>query len=174
MDEKVYIGLGGNVGDRLGYLRGAVEALRRIDAVSVTRLSSVYDSLALGPPQPRFLNAVAELECELEPRRLLAILQEIEREAGRRESARWAPRTLDLDVLLWGQRLVADRDLQVPHLELHKRRFVLEPLCELAEDALHPVLGEPLKALLARLPPQDVVRVGTFGFGDVFPIESAQ
>ncbi|MHB8876167.1 MAG: 2-amino-4-hydroxy-6-hydroxymethyldihydropteridine diphosphokinase [Myxococcaceae bacterium] len=160
MSDTVYIGLGSNLGDREGRLRDALTALGRIDAVAVVACSSLYDSAAVGPPQPRYLNAVAELDCALPPQRMLCILQEIERDLGRVPSDRWGPRSIDLDILLWDGEVVADVNLQIPHLELHKRRFVLEPLCELAPDLRHPLLGATMRELLASLSPQDVVRFG--------------
>ena len=160
--ELVYVGLGSNEGDREAQLVAALTALARIDAVSVVSCSSLYESAPVGPPQPRYLNAVVALACDLPPQRLLAILKQIERDLGRAPPGpgreRWGPRPIDLDILLWGGVVVADPNLQVPHLELHKRRFALEPLSEVAPAALHPVLGETVRELLQRLAPQDVQR----------------
>lgn len=161
MSETVYIGLGANLGEREQALLTAVTALRHIDAVAVRRTSSLYDSAPVGPAQPRFYNAVVEVECGLPPQRLLGILKHIERDMGRREGVRWGPRPIDLDILLWDGRVVAEPTLQVPHLELHRRRFALEPLVELAPHALHPVLGCSVRELLAKLDPQDVYRLDT-------------
>ncbi|HXX31609.1 MAG TPA: 2-amino-4-hydroxy-6-hydroxymethyldihydropteridine diphosphokinase [Myxococcaceae bacterium] len=157
--DPVYIGLGSNLGDREAHLAAAAEALGRIDAVSVRRWSRLYDTEAVGPPQPRYLNAVVELECELSPRRLLSILQRIEQELGRTAKGLMRPRTIDLDVLLWGERILVEPDFQIPHAELHARRFVLEPLAELAPTARHPVLGLTIRQLLESLPPADVAPV---------------
>ena len=161
MSERVYIGLGSNMGDREEALRRAVEALSRIDAVAVLRRSSLYDTAPVGPTQGRFLNAVVEIEAGLAPQRLFAILKQIERDLDRTETTRWAPRPIDLDILLWVGRLIAEPNLQVPHLEMHQRRFALEPLCELAPELRHPVLAASVAELLARLPQQDVVRVSS-------------
>ena len=160
MTTLVHVGLGSNEGDRESYLVAALQALNRIDAVAVLRCSCLYDSAPVGPPQPRYLNAVVALECSLPPRKLLAILQQIERELGRRRhgEVRWGPRSIDLDILLWEDQVVAEPLLQVPHLELHKRRFALEPLAELAPRAVHPVLRRTVKELLQELAPQDVRR----------------
>jgi 2-amino-4-hydroxy-6-hydroxymethyldihydropteridine diphosphokinase len=130
--------------------------------VALLRRSHLYDTEAVGPAQPRFLNAVVELECTLPPRRLLTILQRIEEELGRTDKGLQLPRTVDLDVLLWGERILVESDFQVPHAEMHTRRFVLEPLAELAPEARHPVLGVTVRELLARLPP-----------ADVFPVDAA-
>ncbi len=159
MSDAVYIGLGSNLGDRERHLRDALAALSRIDAVAVLGCSSLYDSAPVGPAQPRYLNAVAKLECSLGPQRLLGILHEIEKDLGRERRERWAPRPIDLDILMWDEHVVAEASLQVPHLEMHKRRFVLEPLCELEPDLLHPLLGATVCELLARCPHQDVVRL---------------
>jgi 2-amino-4-hydroxy-6-hydroxymethyldihydropteridine diphosphokinase len=156
----VYIGLGSNLGDREHNLLSAVDALRRTDMVAVRRCSSIYESAPVGPPQPRFLNAVVELQCNLPAVRLLSLLKQVEQDLGRQRRKKWGPREIDLDILLWDGEVVAEPNLQVPHLELHKRRFALEPLCELVPEALHPVTGERVRDLLSRLSPQDVVRVG--------------
>lgn len=160
MSETVYIGMGSNLGEREQLLARALERLQQIDAVAVRRASSLYDSAPVGPDQPRFLNAVVELECGLPPRRLLAIFKRIEAEMGRSKGGvRWGPRTIDLDILLWEGRVVAEPQLQVPHIELHRRRFALEPLAELAPNALHPLFGCSVKTLMTKLTPQDVYRL---------------
>ncbi len=167
MNETVYIGLGSNLGDREAALLSALDALRRIDAVTVLRCSSLYESAPVGPPQPRYLNAVVELDCQLQPRQLLAILKQIERDLGRTPTNRWGPRAIDLDILLWVGRVVAEHDLQVPHLELHNRRFALEPLCELAPEAEHGVLGRPVFSLLLQLRHQDVTRLSSANWPEI-------
>ena len=168
---NVYVGLGSNEGDRERHLVTALEALSRIDAVAVLRCSSLFDSAPVGPPQPRYLNAVVALDCELPPQRLLTILQRIEQDLGRRrKGTRWGPRTIDLDILVWEGEVIADANLQVPHLELHKRRFALEPLVELAPDLRHPVLGTSMKQLLARLDPQDVRRLSATQWPEASPL----
>ena len=168
---NVYVGLGSNEGDRERHLVRALEALSRIDAVAVLRCSSLFDSAAVGPSQPRFLNAVVALDCGLPPQRLLTILQRIEYDLGRRrDGTRWGARCIDLDILLWEGEVVADANLQVPHLELHKRRFALEPLVELSPDVRHPVLGTSVKELLYRLDPQDVRRLSATQWPEASPL----
>lgn len=161
VNENVYLGLGSNLGNREQLMLSSLECLGRIDAAAVLRSSSLYESAPLGPPQPRYLNAVVEMECTLAPQQLLAILQQIEIDLGRVKSTRWAPRAIDLDILLWGERLVADVNLQIPHLELHQRRFALEPLCELNPGANHPVLGQTVRELLRNVLQQDVVKLSS-------------
>jgi 2-amino-4-hydroxy-6-hydroxymethyldihydropteridine diphosphokinase len=141
-----YVGLGANLGDREAAIR---EAARRIDAV---RLSKIRETEPWGVvDQPRFLNAVAELDTSLEPRALLERLLAIERELGRvRGGGRWGPRTIDLDLLLYGERRIDEPGLRVPHPRLHERLFVLEPLAELDPSLKIPAIGT-VSALLAEL-----------------------
>ena len=156
MGSTVYIGLGTNLGRREENLEKAIEAMAQLPTVRLLRRSRLYDSAAFGPPQPRYLNAVVELSCGLKPVELLHRLKAIEAALGRVTTERWQPRPIDLDIVLWPGVCLQEGALMVPHPELHKRRFVLEPLCELAPDELHPVLGQSLKALLDGLPPQDL------------------
>lgn len=158
MNELVHIGLGSNLGDREQNLLLAAQALSRIDAVALLRHSALFDSAPVGPEQPRFLNAVVEVECDLPPERLLTILKQIEVDLGRTPSDRWGPRAIDLDILLWGSTIVANPTLQIPHLHLHERRFALEPLCQLVPQAKHPVLGVTIEELLQHAPAQDCAR----------------
>jgi 2-amino-4-hydroxy-6-hydroxymethyldihydropteridine diphosphokinase len=132
-----YIGLGSNLGDREAAIRGAAERL------GAGRLSTIRETEPWGlADQPRFLNAVAELETALGPRELLQQLLAVEAEFGRvRDGTRWGPRTLDLDLLLYGSVRLDERGLTVPHRRLHERRFVLEPLAELAPDLEVPGKG---------------------------------
>jgi 2-amino-4-hydroxy-6-hydroxymethyldihydropteridine diphosphokinase len=140
-----YIGLGSNLGDREASIRGAAAEL------GATRLSTIRETEPWGPvvDQPRFLNAVAELETDLRPRELLERLLAVEREFGRvRDGLRFGPRTLDLDLLVYGSARLAEPDLTVPHPRLHERRFVLEPLSELAPDLDVPGFGAVQTLLL--------------------------
>ena len=141
-----YIGLGSNLGDREETIRRAVELL------GAARVSTLLETEPWGyADQPRFLNAVAELETDEPPRALLARLLEIERELGRtREGPRYGPRTIDLDLLLYGDDRLDEPGLGLPHPRLHERAFVLEPLAELAPELVVPGFG-PVKALLSRL-----------------------
>ena len=156
--ECVYIGLGANLGDRAATLDVAIERLDELSGTRVLRRSDLYESAAVGfTEQPDFLNCVAELASELEPRALLAQLQAIEELLGRVRSFRNAPRTCDLDLLLYGDRVIDEAGLQVPHPRLGERRFVLEPLAELAPGLRLPD-GRVVSDLLAAARGQKVVR----------------
>ena len=143
---RAYIGLGSNLGDREQSIRRAAELIgaRRVSTIRETEPWGVED-------QPFFLNAVAEVETDLPPRRLLDRLLEIERKLGRtRHGVRFGPRTIDLDLLLYGDETIDEAGLRVPHPRLHERRFVLEPLAELKAGLVVPGRG-PVSALLATL-----------------------
>jgi len=147
-----YVGLGSNVGDRESNLRKALDMIDSEDGVGVLRVSSFCESEPVGPQdQPDFINAVAEVQTSLAPRSLLEVLQRIEREMGRTRSRRWGPRPIDLDILLFGDQLVSEPDLVIPHRLMHLRGFVLEPLCELIPEAEHPVAGLRFCELLDRV-----------------------
>lgn len=157
MDECVYIGLGSNLGDRQQHLLDAVEALSAQDGLKVLRRSSFWDTEAIGPLQPRYVNAVVEVASQLEPHALLETLKRLEKAQGRVPQERWGPRAIDLDILFWPGRVVKDAHLQIPHKELLHRRFALAPLCELAPMLIHPEKDLSLATLLQKLPLQDVV-----------------
>ena len=147
-----YVGLGSNLGDREGYLARAIEALRGEPGVEVSEVSTVRETDPVGfLDQPRFLNAVAGVETDLEPRALLERLLAVERALGReRGGVRFGPRTIDLDLLLYGSEVVDEPWLEIPHPRLHERRFVLEPLVELNPSLVIPGRG-PVVTLLAEL-----------------------
>jgi 2-amino-4-hydroxy-6-hydroxymethyldihydropteridine diphosphokinase len=131
---RAYLGLGSNLGDRLVHLQRAVTLLGRRGARPL-RSSRVYETEpAGGPPQPEYLNAVVEIETELDPRDLLAACLEVEGEMGRVRRERWGSRVIDIDVLTYEDREVNEPGLQVPHPRMHERAFVLAPLLELASD----------------------------------------
>ncbi|MGC4000211.1 MAG: 2-amino-4-hydroxy-6-hydroxymethyldihydropteridine diphosphokinase [Anaeromyxobacter sp.] len=161
---RAYVGIGSNLGDRWGHLALAHRLLRQEPRVAVTRASRVYDTAPIGPPQGRYLNAVLELETELPAAALHAVLQQVEDAAGRKRNTghRWAPRTLDLDLLLYGDEVIRDPNLRVPHPEIAFRRFVLAPLADLCPDRVIPGLARTVRELLARAPKDDVATVGLF------------
>jgi 2-amino-4-hydroxy-6-hydroxymethyldihydropteridine diphosphokinase len=141
---RAFVGLGSNIGDREGHLRFATTSLRDWSGIELIAVSRIYETDPVGPPpQGPYLNACVELSTELPPSALLDALLEIESRDGRERTAgsRWQARTLDLDLLLYGDLRSDDEHLQLPHPRLHERPFVLEPLCDLAADLVHPGLG---------------------------------
>jgi 2-amino-4-hydroxy-6-hydroxymethyldihydropteridine diphosphokinase len=147
-----YIALGANLGDRAANLRKALEHLAATPGVELGRVSSFLDNPAVGGPAggPAFLNAVAELRTTLTPRQLLARMLEIEREMGRERREKWGPRLIDLDLLLYGDQIIDEHDLKVPHPLMHERSFVLIPLAEIAPGVVHPVLQQSIRLLTAK------------------------
>ena len=138
MSHDAFISLGSNLGDRVANLNGAIEELGQTPGLEVRRVSSFHETEPVGGPpgQGMFLNAVAVLETDLEPVPLLSILQEIETRFGRQRTVRWGARTLDLDLLLFDGRIMNTPELCLPHPRMHTRRFVLEPLVEVARGIL--------------------------------------
>ncbi|MDP3814187.1 2-amino-4-hydroxy-6-hydroxymethyldihydropteridine diphosphokinase [Pseudomonas sp.] len=160
--ERVYIGLGSNLASPLEQLHSALAALAAMPQSSLCAHSSFYASDPLGPAdQPRYVNAVAALDTELSPLCLLDALQNIELEQGRtRKAERWGPRTLDLDILLFGERQLNEPRLCVPHYHMHARAFVLYPLAEIAPELSLPD-GRALGELLAACPFEGLERLTT-------------
>ncbi|MDY0106965.1 MAG: 2-amino-4-hydroxy-6-hydroxymethyldihydropteridine diphosphokinase [Giesbergeria sp.] len=141
---RAWIGLGANLGDREAALRAAVRAIAALPGTQVLRTSSLYRSAPVDAGGPDYLNAVAEIATTLEPHALLAALQAIEHGAGRERPYRNAPRTLDLDILLYGEQRITTPALTVPHPRMAERAFVLRPLAELAPGRVPP---EALRAV---------------------------
>ncbi|WP_193039615.1 MULTISPECIES: 2-amino-4-hydroxy-6-hydroxymethyldihydropteridine diphosphokinase [unclassified Pseudomonas] len=150
--ERIYIGMGSNLAAPEQQLRNAIEALAQLPGTTVAGVSAFYQSDSLLPGQPRYTNAVAALDSCLVPLELLDALQAIENDQGRERLERWGPRTLDLDILLFGDRLIDEPRLQVPHYQMHLRAFVLYPLAELAPATLQLPDGRRLSDLLAACP----------------------
>lgn len=149
---RAYIGLGANLADRAGALRAAVDELASEPGIDIVAVSTIRETEPVGfADQPPFLNAAAAVETELPPRALLERLLAIEQRLGRtRDGPRYGPRTIDLDLLLYGDRVLDEPGLTVPHPRLHERLFALEPLVELDPGLDAPGLG-PLAEILARL-----------------------
>ena len=159
---KAFIGLGSNLGERETMIRMALDDLARLPGTRLVKASSLYDTEPVGDvEQPNFLNAVAQIDTELTARQVLWNLALIEKRLGRvRTTQRWGPRTIDLDLLLYGNVVIDEDDLQIPHPELTKRSFVLVPLVELDPLLVHPVSGETLLNHLSRLDDRPPVRRG--------------
>lgn len=159
----VYLGLGSNIGDRTQHLVDACATLHRHPAITVQAVSSLYHTAPVGfTAQDWFLNAVACLQTTLSPHALLGVAQATEQQLGRVPTWRWGPRIIDLDILLYDTLQVHTPSLTIPHSALHKRRFVLVPLAELAPDVQLPS-GVRVRDLLSALPEDnDVQRLGPF------------
>jgi len=149
---RVFIALGSNMGDRAANIASALARLGELPKTQLVRMSSLIETEPVGPAgQGRFLNGAAQIETQLEPSELLGALHNIEDELGRVRAEHWGPRTIDLDLLLYDDRVVDAPGLQVPHPRMAEREFVLAPLAEIAPDTVHPVSGRSVGEMLAYL-----------------------
>jgi 2-amino-4-hydroxy-6-hydroxymethyldihydropteridine diphosphokinase len=148
-----YIALGSNLGSREANISAAIEQLVQTPGVQVVTISKLIENPAVGGPadSPAFLNAAARVDTTLGSHALLHRLLEIEKSLGRERRVKWEPRPIDLDLLLYGNQIISSQELVVPHPLMHERRFVLEPLAEIAADAVHPTLQMTIAGLLANL-----------------------
>jgi len=156
--KTIYLSLGSNLGDREANLRAALGLLVRAD-IRVRRVSPVYETEPVGCGRQRwFLNLAVEAETTLFPVQLLHRTARIERALGRVRTVPHGPRTIDIDILLYGSAVVRSTHLEIPHPRLHKRRFVLQPLYDLKPELRHPLLGRTMLELLEAAPPQALHR----------------
>ena len=156
---KIYIGLGSNLDDPQSQLKKAIIAMEMVPSTSVVKTSSFYRSKPVGPQdQPDYVNAVVELGTELSASVLLDYLQAIENEQGRERKVKWGARTLDLDILLFGDEIINDDRLQIPHVEMQNRGFVLLPLNEIFPDCIIPGVGS-VSSLLQHDNDDDLVKL---------------
>lgn len=147
-----YIGLGSNLGDKESHLNRAVEMLEKTPGVRVTKVSAYYNTAPVGyTEQPDFLNAVAEIETSLTAYELLGICGGIEKTLKRERIVHWGPRTIDLDILLFGNLVLNDALLTIPHPRMLEREFVLKPLNEIVPEMIHPVCSKSIRALYIEL-----------------------
>ena len=154
---KVYIGLGSNLNDPQSQLKKAIISLEMVPSTTVVRTSSFYKSKPVGPQdQPDYINAVVELDTELSAQVLMDYLQGIENKQGRVRKQKWGPRTLDLDILLYGDEIIQGDSLEIPHVEMHKRGFVLLPLDEISPDCIIPGVGS-VQTLLKQMNTDDLM-----------------
>jgi 2-amino-4-hydroxy-6-hydroxymethyldihydropteridine diphosphokinase len=154
---EVYLGLGSNLGGRIGNLDSAVERLS--EKVAIKKISSVYETEPLyNTEQPMFLNAVIKGVTALEPLELLSLMKGIERDLGRQPGFRNAPRIIDIDILFYGERIIQTEELTIPHPRIAERAFVLVPLAEIAPRLVHPQLKKTVKKLLAEVNGKEGVR----------------
>ncbi len=153
--NKVYLGIGSNLGDRKSHMQFAQKALSELESTSLIAFSDVLETEPVGPiAQDKFLNAAAFIETTLKPEKLLYYLQKIEAAAGRlneSDRTKWGPRQLDIDILFFGTEIINTDPLTIPHPLMHERNFVLQPLSQIAADATHPILRKNVKQLLEEL-----------------------
>jgi 2-amino-4-hydroxy-6-hydroxymethyldihydropteridine diphosphokinase len=155
--KLVYLSLGSNVGDRTANLQTAIARLSSLG--KVVAVSSFYETEPVGfAAQPWFLNCAVKLDTEKTPEELLAGILGLEQEMGRRRVQKNGPRTIDIDILLFGDSIIKTKGLIIPHPAMHQRRFVLEPMAEIAPDVLHPVLKRSIRELRDALPAGQIVR----------------
>jgi 2-amino-4-hydroxy-6-hydroxymethyldihydropteridine diphosphokinase len=148
-----YIGLGANTGDRGSNLYNALARLSQVPGVTIKRISRLIENPAVGGPEgsPPFLNGAVIVETSLGSHALMKALAEIEKDLGRNRRVKWEPRPIDLDLLLYGDQIISSDDLIVPHPLMHERAFVLQPLAEIAPQAVHPTLQMSVEGLLENL-----------------------
>ena len=149
-----YLGLGSNIGDRQRALQSALGKIAKTSGIELLSQSTFLENPAVGGPEdsPPFQNAAAKIRTTLGSHALLHELLEIERSMGRSRREKWEPRNIDLDILLYGDHIISSDDLIVPHPLMHERRFVLQPLAEIAPEAVHPTLLMTIAGLLAAIP----------------------
>lgn len=153
-----FIGIGSNVADPVANCMKSIGRISQFSHIRITKRSSLYRTEPVGlREQEWFVNGVIEIKTKYTATTLLKVLQQMENDMGRIRKERWGPRTIDLDILFYGQEVIKEKDLSVPHPELHKRRFVLIPMYEIAPYVIHPAFGISIKGLLSRL--QDESRV---------------
>lgn len=152
MKKTVYLSLGSNLGDRAGQLREAVSRLGELGIIRVVSAFYETEPVEVEAQQPWFLNCAVAMETALMPRQFLARVLAIEREMGRRRNEVKAPRTIDIDILLFGTSVIETPELTIPHPGLEHRRFVLQPLVEIAPDVRHPISKRTVKEMLHSLP----------------------
>ena len=154
MKDKIiaYIGCGSNLGNREALLNNSITLLGETEGIKVTSVSPFYNTEPVGyTDQPDFLNGVVELETILSPEDLLTVCMNIEQELHRKREIRWGPRTIDLDILLYGNQIIETEELSIPHPRMHERYFALKPLSDLTPDMVHPIKKISIKKLLEDL-----------------------
>lgn len=166
METEILLGLGSNVGDRVHYLTEAIRAVQ-CAVGRITAVSRLYETEALlqagMDPQRHYLNAAVKVESKLTPFEILNSLVQIEAHLGRvpkEQRGKWQPRTIDLDILTIGSMVIESQVLTLPHPELHRRAFVLAPLCDIAPDWIHPIYGLSPQQLMLRIGTESIIQVG--------------
>lgn len=159
----VYIGLGSNLGDRLGFIQQAVQMLDFHDAIKVLETSSFYETEPYGvKDQEWFINAAVKVSTSLTPVEVLRVCQHIEEKLGRKREMKWGPRVIDLDILLYDEEIIADDILTIPHPATYDRACCIVPLLEIAEELVHPILQKDMDEIYQNLEfPEEVYLYGT-------------
>jgi len=145
MKNKVYLGLGSNIGNRAENIISALSFLHSSGFADIKKISSFYETSAVGPKQRNFYNIAAEAETVLNPFDLLIMIKQAEGLLGRKQAKRWGPRAIDIDILFYGNKIISDSSLKIPHKEIQNRLFALAPLSEIASDFYHPILHRKIK-----------------------------
>ncbi len=149
--QRVFIAIGSNLGDKISNCRRAIDEIAGF--CEIVKVSSLYETEPVGnEDQPNFINSVAEIRTDLSPHELLAYLNRIEEKLGRVRSEKWGPRTIDLDIIFYGDQIIKDDNLIIPHPRAHLRRFVLESICEIAPEFIHSEIKISVLELLKSLP----------------------
>ena len=156
----VFIGIGSNLGDRVSYCKKAFDEISGF--ARITRTSSLYETDPVGKEdQPEFINCLVVIETELSPQDLLNQLNLVETKLGRKREEKWGPRPIDLDIIYYDDRIISDENLEIPHPRAHNRRFVLEPLCEIAPEFVDPKFNVSVIELLDRIDDDKrVIKIG--------------
>jgi 2-amino-4-hydroxy-6-hydroxymethyldihydropteridine diphosphokinase len=150
---RVFLGLGSNVGDRLKYIEDAIERIEKLDGVTLVKKASIYETEPWGvKDQEHFLNTAIEIHTSLSAKDLHKKIKDIEEKLGRENRDRWTSREIDIDLLFYGDEVIDDENLNIPHREIENRKFVLIPLAEIDQDFIHPVLNKPVSVLLRETP----------------------
>lgn len=163
--KTAYLGLGSNLGNRMAFLRGGRDALVDKPGIDLVCTSGVYETEAIGgpPDNPQFLNTALQISTTLTPQELLQACLSVEDDFGRSRPVRWAPRTLDIDILFYEDLVVCEEDLTIPHPRLHERAFVLAPLLEIAPDFRHPLLDQSVSEIAS----------GSLGVAELTPVRES-
>jgi 2-amino-4-hydroxy-6-hydroxymethyldihydropteridine diphosphokinase len=160
VDNKAYIALGSNMGDRFEYLKKAILLLENHENITVVNTSSIYETDPVGyTDQDQFLNMAIHVVTSLKPLELLDVCLKIEEQLGRKREIHWGPRTLDLDILLYNQENMETEKLTIPHPRMSERAFVILPLLEMDPNIMLPTMKEPLKSCLQSKPDKEGVRI---------------
>ncbi len=156
--EFVFLSLGTNIGDRLQNLMKGLLMLDAVKGLEIDAVSSIYESKAIGPKQRDFYNMVISIQTKLSPRNLLNECQKIEKKLGRLKKEKWGPRTIDIDILLYGKQKIKNKDLVIPHEQMVSRRFVLEPLLEISDNQ-KTIKKNEIKDLLEKVKDQKITKI---------------